>query len=39
MNINLLFIHKAYASPLRLAIQNGTLKDRLSIEFQGQFIL
>jgi len=29
-------LKQAYASALQHAIQNGSLKDRLSIEFQGQ---
>ncbi|XP_027045830.1 transcription initiation factor TFIID subunit 7-like isoform X2 [Pocillopora verrucosa] len=33
----ILRVPQAYASPLRLAIQNGTLKDRLSIELQADF--
>ncbi|PFX29969.1 transcription initiation factor TFIID subunit 7-like isoform X1 [Stylophora pistillata] len=33
----ILRVPQAYASPLRLAIQNGSLKDRLSIELQADF--
>lgn len=33
----ILRVPQVYASALRLAIQNGTLKDRLSIEFQADY--
>ncbi|KAJ7379519.1 transcription initiation factor TFIID subunit 7 [Desmophyllum pertusum] len=33
----ILRVPQAYASALRLAIQNGSPKDRLSIEFQGDY--